>query len=258
MSVDTRARDARLDGLEQAIGHAFADRAGLEAALRHSSWANEQARSDAGGEGGARTDAGDRAEHRSNERLEFLGDAVLGLVVAEALYAAHPDWSEGHLTRALHRVVEGRSLARLARRLELGEVLRLGRTEEASAGREKPSILEDAMEALVGAVYLDGGLDPVRRLVATHFADALAEARPPVARDPKTALQEDLMAEVGAFPTYDLVGDSGVEGDDRRFEMAVRSEGRELARGIGRTKRAAEKEAARAALARRAGVEENA
>ncbi len=242
-------RDVRLGRLEAALGYRFSARSALEAALRHSSYAYERAQqADDSGESARANGEACADEYESNERLEFLGDAVLGLVVAEALYAAHPDWSEGHLTRARHQIVEGRSLAKLARHLELGPVLRLGRTEESSAGREKASILEDAMEALIGAIYLDGGLEPVRHVVATHFAKALAEDQGPVARDVKTALQETLMAEVGAFPTYRLIRDSGVNDDEHRFEMAVLLEGHELARGIGRTKRAAEKAAAREAL----------
>lgn len=240
-----RDRAAALDRLEAAIGHTFADRGRLEAALRHSSWAYEQTQA-------ARGDAANEvAAVQSNERLEFLGDAVLALVVADALFAAQPDWPEGDLTRALHAIVEGASLADWATSLELGPVLRLGRTEETSGGQDKPSILEDAMEALIGSIYLDGGIEPVRRLVAERFGAIIESDRVPVARDPKTALQEALMAEVGTFPTYRLAADSGVEGDEDRFEMAVVLQGEELGRGIGRTKRAAEKAAAQAALALR-------
>lgn len=249
--------DAELDRLEAALGHVFADRALLDRALCHASFANERssrfANERSSGRGpSARTEGdGARGEEpgvESNERLEFLGDAVLGLVVARALYAAHPGWREGQLTRALHAIVEGRSLARLARRLGVGDALRLGRTERASGGAEKPSILEDAMEAIVGAIYLDGGLAPVEAFVARHFAAALAEGAAPVARDPKTALQEQLMAEVGEFPGYTLVQDSGEEGDDDRFTVEVVSCGVALARGTGRTKRQAERRAARRAL----------
>jgi len=236
-------RSAALATLESALGYVFVDRARLEAALHHASWTHEQP-ADAGAE--------------SNERLEFLGDAVIGLAVAEALYAAQPDWREGDLTRALHSMVEGGSLAEWASSLGLGTLLRLGRTEESSGGRSKPSILEDAMEAVIGSIYLDGGFEPVKQVVAKRFGAVIEGDLVPVARDPKTALQEALMAEVGTFPAYRLVGDSGVEGDETRFEMAVLSEGVELARGIGRTKRSAGKAAAEAALERRDREEEQA
>ena len=232
-------RSARLDALEGALGHAFQDRGLLEAALRHASYAHERARED-GEEAGP--------EGESNERLEFLGDAVLALVVAEALYAAKPDWQEGELTRALHAIVEGRSLASLAETLDVGPALRLGRTEASSGGAEKPKVLEDAMEALIGAVYLDGGLGPVRAFVGDRFAEALAADATPVERDPKTELQERLMRDVGAFPTYKLVHDTGVEGDEVRFTIQVHSEGQPLGQGTARTKRLAEKRAAREAL----------
>lgn len=233
------ARTALVARLESVLLHRFARPELLATALRHASFAHE-----AGGRG--------EAASESNERLEFLGDAVLGLVVAHALYAAHPNWQEGELTRGLHAIVEARSLARLAREVDLGEALTLGRTERASGGEQKASILADGMEAVIGALYLDGGLEAVRRFVEARFAAALSQDSAPVARDPKTELQERTMAEVGVFPTYHLVADSAVEGDDRRFTVEVALVGEPLARATDRTKRAAEREAARQALARRA------
>lgn len=230
MSDDPPSQD--LARLESALGHPFARPELLALALRHASHAHEAG----GGE--------------SNERLEFLGDAVVGLVVAHALYDAHPDWREGDLTRGLHALVDARSLARLARSLSLGEALALGRTELASGGREKASILADALEAVIGAIFLDGGLPAVERFARTHFADALAGDASPVARDPKTELQERTMGEVGSFPDYRLVADSGIEGDDRRFTVEVSLRGEVLAQAVGRTKRAAQREAAQLALAR--------
>jgi len=222
--------EAGLDELEKALGHRFRRRALLENALRHSSYAYEH-------EGAP-----------SNERLEFLGDSVLGLCVAHALYAAKPEWAEGELTRALHALVDGRSLARLARSLELGSLLQLGRTERQSGGQEKNSILADAVEAVIGALYLDAGLQAVDAFVARSFAPALAADAAPVPRDPKTEFQERVMASEGEFPTYRLVRDSDIEGDDERFRVEVLVVGRRLAEGIGRTKRAAERSAAQAAL----------
>jgi ribonuclease-3 len=222
--------EAGLDELEEALGHRFRSRALLENALQHSSYAHEH-------EG-----------TRSNERLEFLGDSVLGLCVAHALYAAKPEWAEGELTRALHALVDGRSLALLARSLELGCLLQLGRTERQSGGQEKNSILADALEAVIGAMYLDAGLEVVDAFIARSFAQALAADAAPVPRDPKSEFQERVMASEGEFPTYRLVRDSEIEGDDERFQVEVLIGGRRLAEGIGRTKRAAERSAAKAAL----------
>lgn len=216
--------------IEEALGHRFEHPELLEMALRHSSYAHEC----------------EGAE--SNERLEFLGDSVVGLVVAEALYRAKPDWDEGQLTRAMHSVVEGRSLANLARSLDVGSALQLGRTERQSGGAEKSSILADAMEALIGAYYLDAGLAPVQQFIERVFAQELAADAPHVERDPKTQLQEQLMAEHGVFPTYRLLSDSEVEGHEERFTVEALHDGQRLGQGIGRTKRAAERQAAARAL----------
>ena len=233
-AADAAWSDA-LDRLEAVLGYRFGRRALLENALVHSSYAHEKS-----------TPGGGAVVH--NERLEFLGDAVLGLAVADALYRAQPDWREGDLSRALHALVEGRSLSKLARSFELGSVIRLGRTEQQSGGEDKPSILENAMEAVIGAVYLDGGLDAVSALVERVFGEALAVDSPPVRRDPKTEFQERVMATHGEFPGYRLVSDSLVEGDERRFTVEVVVRGNALAQGVGRTKRSAERLAAAAAL----------
>ena len=144
----------------------------LEEALRHSSYAHERA-----------TLGGHPVSN--NERLEFLGDSVLGLVVANALYLAKPDWREGDLSRALHAVVEGRSLTRLAEKLGLGSMIQLGRTEEQSGGSKKPSILADAMEATIGAIFLDRGLDAAVDFIEANFRDALNSDAPVVQRGSK-------------------------------------------------------------------------
>ncbi|MEZ4330462.1 MAG: ribonuclease III [Myxococcota bacterium] len=229
-TADVEARAAARARIEAAIGHRFRRPELLATALRHASHAHET------GDG------------ESNERLEFLGDAVLGLAVAHALFEARPEWREGDLTRATHALVDARSLAQLGRALDLGSALALGRTERLSGGREKASILADAMEAVLGALYLDGGLAAVQAFVRSRFADALTAGARPVERDPKTALQERTMASVGVFPSYRVVGDSGIEGDDRRFTIEVVLRGEALARATDRTKRAAEREAARIAL----------
>lgn len=234
---ESTEREAALERLESVLGHHFKDRALLETALRHSSFTHEQA-------------SGADAHLDNYERLEFLGDAVLALVVANGLYAAKPDWREGELTRALHAIVEGRSLAKLARSLELGGVILLGRTERQSGGHEKPSILENVMEAIVGGIFLDGGLEAVTVFVERVFSDALAADAIVVARDPKTEFQERTVAAVGEFPEYKVVQDSLVEGDEKRFTVEVHLADEPLARGVGRTKRAAERLAATEALAK--------
>jgi ribonuclease III len=230
-----------LESLEAELGHRFRDRGLLETSLRHSSYAHEQARE---------TQA-PAATGESNERLEFLGDAVIGMVVAHLLYAAHPGWPEGDLTRALHQLVDRRGLARLARQLGLGAHLQLGRTELRSGGRAKDSILADAMEAVVGAMFLDGGLEPVEAFARRVFDAALAVDAPRVEADPKTRLQEWAMASFGVFPSYRLLHDSEVEGDDSRFRVEVRIDETPCASGSARSKRQAEMQAARAAYERR-------
>jgi ribonuclease-3 len=221
---------AALAELERALGHVFADRDLLATALRHSSQAHEDGDGD------------------SNERLEFLGDSVIGMVVAELLFRAHPDWAEGDLTRALHALVDKGSLAQQARRLEVGPQLALGRTERQSDGHSKDRILADALEALVGAMYLDAGLEPVVALAKRVFAASFVPGAPRAERDAKTELQETAMKESGELPSYSVVQDSGVEGDEERFLVDVRLAGEALGSGIGRSKRKAEQQAAQAAL----------
>ncbi|HBZ70893.1 MAG TPA: ribonuclease III [Deltaproteobacteria bacterium] len=225
-----RAEEAFRTELEAALGHHFNDATLLERALTHPSFANE-------------TGLGE-----SNERLEFLGDAVLGLVVAHLLYEAHPEWTEGELTRARHALVNMRALAHLARALSLGKHVRLGRSEQRTGGAEKDSILSDLFEALVGAIYLDAGTRPVEALVRTRFEVALKAGSPPPERDPKTQLQEWAQARFHCIPTYHDIADSGVENDEGRFAVEVRVAERPLGQGVGRTKRQAEREAALAAL----------
>jgi len=232
---DEVTRRALLDRLEVALGAPFLNRELLEEALRHSSYTHE-------------CETRNRLPLENNERLEFLGDSVLGLVVAHALYRAKPDWREGELSRALHALVEGRSLTRLAIGLELGSMIQLGRTEQQSGGMEKPSILADAMEAVIGAIFLDRGLEAAVAFIEAAFGDALTADAQAVRRDPKTEFQERVMAVEGEFPSYRVVLDSEVEGDDLRFTVEVFVRDRALARGQGRTKRAAERLAAKEAL----------
>ena len=203
----------------------------LELALTHRSYAYEN--------GGLPT----------NERLEFLGDAVLGLVVTDTLFAAHPDLPEGQLAKLRAAVVNSRALAGVARELGLGEYLRLGRGEESTGGREKASILADALEAVLGAVYLARGLEEARRLISSLFAPLLAEAAGAGAGlDWKTSLQELAAARALGVPEYQV----DAEGPDhaKRFTAQVRVAAHGdtiLGRGAGGSKKEAEQRAAQAA-----------
>ena len=213
-------------GLEEVLDYKFDSISLLETALRHASYAHE-------------TDTGE-----SNERLEFLGDSVLGVVVAHALYEAHPNWSEGDLSLASQNVVDQRSLAKLALELGVGPYLRLGRTERQSAGQTKPGILADAVEAILGALFLDGGLAPVERLLNRVFASALSSDAFPYQRDSKTRFQEWVMARTGAFPIYECTGNSEIEGDELRFTVQVLVGDESWGEGTARSKRRAQQIAA--------------
>jgi ribonuclease-3 len=226
--VSARAPDAELSAR---LGHVFRDEALLATALTHASAAFE------------------RDGTRGNERLEFLGDAVLGLVVARVLYEAHPDWREGELTRARAALVNTRTLAAQARALGLADYLVLGRTERRSGGHEKDRVLANLFEAVLGALYLDGGLEAVSALVGRCFAERLASAAPPQ-RDPKTRFQEWAHAERRETPRYAVLKDTGVEGAEDRFTVSVGVAGEPWGTGRGRTKQAAEHAAAIEALAR--------
>jgi ribonuclease III len=204
----------------------------LDEALTHPSFANEQ-----------------RDRCSDNQRLEFLGDAVLGLVVGELLMTRFPAAKEGELSLLRSLLVSGEPLAAWARSVGLGPSLRLGRGSDAAGERERDNVLSDAAEALVGAVYLDLGMPAAREIAAAIVAEPLArlELRGVVGRDAKSELQERVQAEGGASPRYRVV-DS--EGPDHRREFVVEVEafGRALAQGRGRSKKLAEQAAARAAI----------
>jgi ribonuclease-3 len=223
------------EAVEAALGYAFRERALAETALCHASFSHEA------------------SGLASNERLEFLGDAVLGLVIAEDLFRRHPEWPEGQLTRARAALVNGATLARCARALGLGPLLRLGRTEQRSGGEGKDRILAGCFEALLGAVYLDGGL-AAALAVARRALEAAGEPLEAV-RDPKTAFQEWAHARFRRTPAYRLAHDSGVEDDADRFTIEVRIGDEAWGRGTGRSKRTAERHAAEAALARAAALD---
>ena len=188
---------------------------------------------------------------RNNERLEFLGDAVLSYVVSEALYARFPDADEGQLSRLRVSLVKGAVLARVARELDLGSHLRLGSGEISGGGRQRASILADTLEAVIGAIVLDRGIDSAREAVRRVFASRLDALRLDQARkDPKTRLQEFLQARRRPLPSYDLLRAEGEE-HARRFTVACRlSDGADSAEGEGSSRRSAEQRAAEALLER--------
>jgi ribonuclease-3 len=217
--------------VSERIHHAFSDPELLGEALTHRSYHNEHPE-----------------ERAHNERLEFLGDAVLGMIVADALMRLAPDASEGQLTQRRAALVNEPTLARIALELGLGEALRLGRGEEKNNGREKPSILADAVEAVVGAVYLDGGIDAARAVVRRLLGEALDDAASgTVGTDVKTALQERLQAGGGGTPSYHVVATSGPD-HLKEFEVEIVFDDTVIARGRGRSKKEAERDAARNAL----------
>jgi ribonuclease-3 len=204
----------------------------LRQALVHTSYLNENPGIDVG----------------SNERLEFLGDAALGVVVAQELYAEYPDDDEGTLTELRAHLVRRDTLARAAARFDLGEYLQLGRGEDAAGGRRRPTNLARAYEALVGAIFLDGGLAKVRSFVRKTLKDELASLRSGgMPHDPKSRLQEVIQSRWQTTPTYKLLKTEGPD-HARRFTVQVVVNGRTLGTGEGRSKQMAEKEAAQHAL----------
>ena len=218
--------------LEKKLNYTFRDRKLLSEALSHSSYANEHR----------------SAGLKSNERLEFLGDSVLGFVTAEFLFAQHPDLPEGDLTRIRAALVCEQSLFEVAQKLDLGRYLKLGRGEEAGGGRKRTSILADATEAVFAAVYLDGGIGAASALIHRVLLDAereeVVEER---RRDYKTALQELVQRTPGRTITYQLIEETGPD-HCRVFVMEVSVDGQAAGRGEGRSKKEAEQAAARAAL----------
>jgi ribonuclease-3 len=220
-----------LAAFQERLGYAFRDEGLLQLALTHPSLAHDHA---------------DPVLH--NQRLEFLGDAVLELVLTRELYDRFPAVDEGPLTQARAQMVNRRTLAMQGRRLALGEQLRLSRGEAATGGREKASVLADAFEALIGAVYLDGGLEAATDFLRREFREAFGELEViPSLENPKGELQERLQAQSPEVPQYRVESASGPD-HERVFECAVHHGGRELGRGQGRSKKEAESRAASAAL----------
>ena len=217
--------------LEKRLGHVFHDRALLDTALTHSSYANE---------------------NRSqgivcNERLEFLGDSVLGVTVADFLYRRYADMPEGRMTRLRSELVCEQSLYQVALKLELGRFLRLGRGEEHNGGRARASILSDAVEALIAALYLDGGMSAASEFIHRSLLSELGNEEPEYFTDYKTALQELIQRESGRVLSYELVDEQGPD-HDKTFTVRVLLNGEPIGRGRGRTKKEAEQSAAHNAL----------
>lgn len=221
--------------LQALLGHIFKSPSLLERALVHRSWAHDQS-----------------PPVPDNERLEFLGDAVLGLVVAEFFVREFPNVGEGRLTRARVRLVRAESLSAHARELSLGEHLLLGRGEAEQGGRDKDSILSNAFEAIIGAIYRDGGLEAARRFVLGTMADELSrrdrDGGPHSPRNPRTELQERLQHTRRGTPTYRIVGRGGAD-HAPTFTAEVHIGEERLAEGSGKSKREAFEAAAEAALA---------
>jgi ribonuclease-3 len=223
------------DALQRAIGYRFRDRGLLEHAMTHTSRANEDVT------GGV----------VDNESMEFLGDAVLGFVIADTLFREFPDWDEGEKSKTKASMVSTFALAKQAERLHLGDHLLLGRGEEKTGGRRKQALLADSYEALIAAIYLDGGIDAARAFITREFHRLIADARRHgvAGQDYKSGLQELVQARSQPLPEYRLVGTFGPD-HDKRFEVEVLVAGEPLARASGPSKKEAEQEAARLALSR--------
>ena len=223
-------REAALHELEGKLGYTFSDLHLLDTALTHSSYANEQ------GPG-----------HKYNERLEFLGDSVLGFITADKFFHAFRDIPEGRLTKLRASTVCEESLFEFAKQIDLGDYLLLGKGEDKNGGRERASIVSDAFEAVIAAIYLDGSIDPAREFVL-RFVMTAVEEKTITFKDYKTKLQEIIQKNPEEQLQYVLAGESGPD-HNKRFEVEVHLNSNVIGRGIGRTKKQAEQEAAREALA---------
>lgn len=228
----TDPRDEQLRSLTVRLGHAFRDLGLLDRALTHTSHAHEE--------------AGPARQH--NEPLEFLGDAVLGFLVAELLHRRRPDGDEGTKSKARAHLVSASSLARRAAELELPGLLRLGRGEEKTGGRKKTNLWADAYEAVVAALYLDGGLSAVQAFIEAQFGAEIDVGLTAAVTDAKSALQEWLQAQGAAVPEYLVVAEEGPS-HRREFRVQCVVDGQPRAEGSGTSKKSAQQDAARKALA---------
>ena len=220
--------------LQDRLQHHFADPDLLRQSLVHRSWLNEAA----------------GAGEQSNERLEFLGDAILGAVVARRLFQGFPEADEGWMTVARSQLVRKETLAAIARSVGIGPCLLMGAGISNEGGRERDTVLSRALEAVIGAVWMDGGDEAAESVILILLADELAEvADAGVAPDAKSRLQQIVQSRRGAQPTYAIIAECGPH-HDRSFRAVVEVDGDSLAEGVGRSKQAAEMEAARLALQR--------
>ena len=218
-------------GIEQQLLYEFKDKNLLLEALRHSSYVNELA----------------DPQLQDNERLEFLGDAVLNLTVGHILMRRYPDVKEGELSRSRANLVNESQLAKMARSFDLGLYIQLGKGEIQTHGREKNSILADAYEALIAAVYLDGGFDAAFRIIETHFSTSIDQMRSAANNfDYKSRLQEKVQIDRGSMPDYSIIREDGPD-HDKTFWVGLKVLNLET-RGCGKSKKAAEQDAARKAL----------
>ena len=220
-----------MTALEERLGYSFRNRALLETALTHSSYANENRASGI----------------VCNERLEFLGDSVLGVTVADFLYRHFPDMPEGRMTRLRAELVCEQSLHRVALELHLGDYLRLGKGEEHNGGRKRASILSDAVEAVIAAMYLDAGMETAAGFIHRCLLDDVRAIETPTFTDYKTSLQELVQRHSGQVLSYELVGEEGPD-HAKTFRVQVCLNSDPIGRGTGRTKKEAEQAAAANAL----------
>lgn len=218
--------------LESKLGYQFRNPKLLDHALTHSSYANEH----------------HLGSISSNERLEFLGDSVLGMIVADHLYRTFPDLPEGDLTRIRANLVCEGSLVLVAKEWDLGRYLKLGKGENACGGRSRPSILADAVEAVLAAVFLDGGLEHDRDIIQRFLLDRMEQVNR-ASRDHKTYLQELVQRKSGQVLHYELIGESGPD-HNKTFQMQVLLNGQPVGQGTGHSKKEAEQAAANAAIER--------
>ena len=218
--------------LEKRIGYWFQDRSLLRQALTHKSYLLKN------------------QKQENNERLEFLGDAILGFTIAHYLYEHYGSLPEGELTKVRSLVVCEQALYQAACRIDLGSAIYLGKGEEQSDGRNRPSILSDALEALFAAIYIDGGAEEAQRVILSLLSDKIEEAvRERDVKDYKTLLQELVQRDAAFSPLYHLIKEEGPD-HNKVFTVSVSLEGKMLGTGTGKTKKEAEKRAAREALSR--------
>ena len=226
----------------QSFPHGFQDEGLLHEALTHRSYTHAQ----------------DTGQPANNERLEFLGDAVLGLIVSERVAGIFPQFSEGELSKVRASLISRTTLAKAARRMELGQWLKLGRGEEVTQGREKSSLLANALEAVIGAVYLDGGIEAARgfigRSLQQEFSSLEDGDSASLVEDSKSRLQEWTHKNVGSVPRYQLISESGPD-HQKIFEVVVYLKKKPMGRGTGRTKKEAEQRAAEEALQQVSGLD---